>query len=368
LFADIAQHTLLHAPLAWGPGVERGNCPHTQQQAAESPGNPRAGTLAPGMDFDWTTLEELRASYLDGSAGAADYWKSESLLRGYDATFARRIAWKWHWVLRELDRRGWSPPPGTLCDYGCGTGVAGREVLAHYGAERFTAAALHDRSARALKFAAEAVQREHPGLTVEPRLPESCGLLVVSHVLPELDGPGTAALMRMAEQAQAVLLVEPGTQAVSAKLVALREQLRGDFRVVAPCTHSEQCGLTRPGHEEDWCHFFAPPPREVYTNSDWVHFGRTMGIDLRALPLSFLLLDRRAPAPLTADTVRVVGSPRFYKGYALLDGCSSAGVKERRLMKRVDPKFFRALNKEKVPTLQRWELHGGDITGVQPVE
>ena len=56
------------------------------------------------MDFDWATLDDLRASWLDGTAGTADYWKTDALLRGYDATFARRIAWKWQWVLADLDR------------------------------------------------------------------------------------------------------------------------------------------------------------------------------------------------------------------------------------------------------------------------
>ena len=113
------------------------------------------------MDFDWTMLDELRASYLNGTAGTVDYWKSEALLRGYDQTFARRIAWKWQWVLRELDRRGWTPPAGGLLDYGCGTGVAAREVLARYGAESFSSVALHDRSPRALKYAVDAVRRDH---------------------------------------------------------------------------------------------------------------------------------------------------------------------------------------------------------------
>lgn len=320
------------------------------------------------MDFDWTMLDELRASYLNGTAGTADYWKSEALLRGYDATFARRIAWKWHWVLRELDRRGWSPPEGSLLDYGCGTGVAAREVLSRYGAASFTSVTLHDRSPRAQMFAADAVRQENADISVESRLPDQCGLLLVSHVLPELDGPGVAALVRAAENAQSIIFVEPGTSAVSAKLVEMREKLRDSFHAVAPCTHSEQCGLTRPGQEANWCHFFAQPPTEVYTDGGWVHFGRVMGIDLRSLPLSFLVLDRRPPVPHIADEVRVIGSPRLFKGYALLDGCTSEGVEEKRFMKRVDPPFFRAMDKNKVSTLQHWECKGIDIVSVRAVD
>ena len=150
------------------------------------------------MELDWRTLDELRAAYLDGSAGAADYWKNDTLLAGYDATFARRIAWKWHWVFAELDRRGWSPPEGAVVDFGCGTGVAVREVLGKY--EGFQEVGLHDRSARALTFAAATVRREFPSVTVSTRPPEACGLLLVSHVVAELDEAGTTALLAQVER------------------------------------------------------------------------------------------------------------------------------------------------------------------------
>ncbi len=323
---------------------------------------------ADGMDFDWNTLDALRASYLDGSAGAGDYWNSDALLQGYDATFARRIAWKWHWVMEDLARRGWTPPGGTVLDYGCGTGVAAREVLAAYPGAGFSRVALHDRSPRALKFAAETVRREFPGIPVEPRLPEKTGLLLVSHVLTELDEAGVAALVKIAREAEAVIFVEPGTQVASRKLIAIREELNGPMQPVAPCLHSNRCGLLAPENERHWCHFFAPPPNLVYTDSDWVHFGKIMGIDLRSLPASFLVMDRRpvAPvAPVPDGRVRVLGKPRMYKGYALLQGCDASGVYEKRLMKRVDPPFFRALDKNRTGTVQRWETKGGDITAVE---
>ena len=318
------------------------------------------------MDFDWNTLDELRASYLNGTAGAADYWKTEALLRGYDATFARRIAWKWHWVFAELDRRGWTPPPGTALDYGCGTGVAVREMMGKYPG--FTSIALHDKSPRALKFATETVRREFPDAAVSPRLPDNCGLLLVSHVLTELDEAGTAELLAMAEKAQAVIFVEPGTYDASRRLIALREKLRGAMHPVAPCVHSETCGLLTAANDRHWCHFFAPPPNIVFTDGGWVKFGKIMGIDLRSLPLSFLVLDRRAPAPLPAGSVRVLGHPRMYKAHVLLFGCDATGVAEKRLTKRTDAAFVKATGKERTPTLQRWETDGHDITRVEAGE
>lgn len=317
------------------------------------------------MEIDWETLDDLRASYLDGSAGTGDYWKSDALLRGYDATFARRIAWKWQWVLADLERRGWTPPQGTMVDYGCGTGVAAREVLARYPDSGLTRVALYDRSPRALKFATETVRREFPAVTVETRIPEETGLLLVSHVLPELDGEGTAALLKTVQEAQAVIFVEPGTREVSRRLIDLREKLNGAMKPVAPCFHANKCGLLTPENERHWCHFFVSPPNVVYTDSDWVHFGRIMGIDLRSLPLSFLVMDRREPAPVPPGSVRVLGRQRLYKGYVLLQGCDASGVEEKRLMKRTDPAIFKAVQKHRSSTVQRWETEGNEITRIE---
>ena len=41
--------------------------------------------------IDWKALERLRGAFLDGTAGAQDYWRSERDLESYDQTFGQRI-------------------------------------------------------------------------------------------------------------------------------------------------------------------------------------------------------------------------------------------------------------------------------------
>lgn len=334
-------------------------------------GNPRS--LA-GMDYDWNSLDDLRTTYLEGTAGQADYWSSATLLEGYDATFARRIAWKWQYVLGELTRVGWAPPldagnAGTapaVVDWGCGTGVAVREVLKAWPEAGRGGVWLHDRSPKAVRFASEAVKRDFPEVRVQAGVPPVDGfILLISHVLTELTDAALTDLLALMRRAAVVLWVEPGTSAASQRLVQARESLRETFQVAAPCTHRARCGLLAEGHEQDWCHFFAPPPNEVFTDAEWVQFGRVMGIDLRSLPLCYLVLDRREPAPLPEGTVRLVGRHRLYKGHALLDACDASGVNERRFTKRTDPPMFRAMNKHKVSTLQQWTLAGNEITSLK---
>ena len=346
-------------------------------------------------DIDWKALERLRAAFLDGTAGRADYWQSESDLASYDATFAQRIGWKWDYVLAELQRRGWKPAEGTLTDWGCGSGIAHRAFLDHFGMDGVSELRLWDRSALAMGFAERRAREKHAALKVASltannlgragsplpaaALPatdgahgvtrpttESISTLLISHVLTELKPEQVEALADFAAGCTSVIWVEPGTCEASLTLIAVRERLRSKFNVVAPCTHQAHCGILAPGNESHWCHHFASPPPEVFTDGNWAKFGELAGVDLRSLPLSFLALDRRPVPPLPAGTIRVLGRPRIYKPHALLMGCDEGGVRERRLARRNSPEAFRELKRGSCDPLQVWRCDGDEILESHP--
>jgi len=289
--------------------------------------------------IDWKVLERLRTGFLDGSAGTADYWQSERDLENYDQTFAQRIGWKWDYVLGELKHRGWSPPSGSALDWGCGTGIASRKFLEHFtGIRRLY---LCDRSPLAMKFAAQ--QAHDVEVWQESAPPRSVDVLLISHALTEQPEP-----FALPCDAKAVIIIEPGTFEVSRRLIALRERLRGEFNVVAPCTHQHACGMLAAGNERHWCHHFASPPPEVFMDGDWARFAKLAGIDLRSLPVSYLALDRR---PAQSGGMRLIGRPRVYKAHALALGCDGSGVRERRVEKRVEPELYRKLKKRTADSL-----------------
>ncbi len=58
-------------------------------------------------------------------------------------------------------------------------------------------------------------------------------------------------------------------------------------------------------------------------DGNWARFAKIAGVDLRSLPLSYLVLDKRSVTE-TAE-VRVIGRPRVYKAHALLLGCDATG-------------------------------------------
>ncbi|TVR50963.1 MAG: hypothetical protein EA425_08335 [Puniceicoccaceae bacterium] len=323
--------------------------------------------------IDWPALRRIRAGFLQGTVPGV-YWDTVKLLEDYDHTLGERIGWKWDAVLRELRLRGWAPPVGPVVDWGCGTGVAARRFLGGLGRPACTRLWVWDHSAAAVAFAEERIRAANPGLVVESGLPAGEAMerpvVLLSHVLGELDRSGEAALEPLLAEATAVVWVEGGSHELSRRLIGWRERLRERFRVVAPCTHEAACGLCHEGMERHWCHHFARPPTEAFTRPEWGVFAREMGVDLRALPFSFLVLDRRRPDPdhdPARGGVRILGRPSLFKGYARMLACAEDGVAERELQQRSDRRSWRQLRKPSGPALYHWELEAdGRVKRMQP--
>jgi hypothetical protein len=317
-------------------------------------------------EVNWHALQRLRTVFLEARPPVRDYWHSETELASYDATFAQRIGWKWDFVLDELRRRGWQPPAGEILDWGCGTGVAARAFLDHHGTHNVTRLWYWDRSALARNFAVQRARQKYPGLAVEAGISDNPAILLLSHVLGELNPEQIESLLPLVLRATATLWVEPGTYEASLTLIAIRERLRHRLHVVAPCLHRERCGILAPGNEPHWCHHFAPSPPEVHTDPFWGRFAHEMNIDLRSLPVSYLVLDQRPAPRAPAGSVRVLGRPRVYKPHALILACDASGVRDYRLTRRRLPDAFQKLKKGDWDILQVWHRDGDEIHGLQP--
>ncbi|MCA8965842.1 MAG: methyltransferase domain-containing protein [Planctomycetes bacterium] len=295
-------------------------------------------------------LRELFLAEDRGDGALPDYWRDDGDLRAYDRVFAARIGWKWDAAMAECEDRGWRRDDhAVVLDYGCGTGIAARRFARRFGAREVLC---HDRSPAAMRFAARAVVADDDRLRARaaPDLADvRPDVLLVSHVLGELDERGAAALQELIARSRRVVLVEPGNKATSRRLGELRARLLPTFAVIAPCPHATDCpALAR---RDDWCHFFAAPPPEVFTTGEWVLTARELGIDLRSLPYAFLALDRE-PSPLPAPPHRLLGRSDLGKHEHRVQLCTAAGLQETRVAKRHDPATFRALKKE--PQTVRW--------------
>ena len=89
---------------------------------------------------------------------------------------------------------------------------------------------------------------------------EPADLVIASYLVGELGDAERTKLAELlwAKTNDALVVVEPGTPAGYARIIALREQLIGaGAHVVAPCPHDRSCPLAKP----DWCHFAQRLPR-----------------------------------------------------------------------------------------------------------
>ena len=334
---------------------------------------PRAGAPPELTPADWDRLARLRRSFLDASGSTTgvalpDYWTSRRDLEIYDATFGARIGWKWNAVLDEIARRGLDVPSGTIVDWGAGTGVASRAFLRRFGAEGREVHLL-DRSSDARRHAAERLRAEHPTCSVVEKPPERADVLLASHVLDELDTAGLDDLLVAASRARFFVWIESGAKSASRALSHARDRLLDTLDPLLPCTHRERCGVLVEGHESDWCHHFATPAPESFTTNHWRTFSRTLGIDLRSLPYSYLVARARDASPLPfAGACRRLGTGRTEKGRASFLVCDASGVRTCEILERTDKRFVKALREGEEERLLDVEERDGRVVHVAPRE
>ncbi len=291
---------------------------------------------------DWNRLQDLRSVFLEGKQTSKDYWEDQRLLEIYDLTFGQRIAWKWNAILDELRDRGWKPSSPQTVDWGCGTAVASRAFVERWPQEQIK---VWDRSPMAQNFAIKKLGADRASALIAGE--NFVGTVLLSHILGELKDDVLRRLLGSLAQADTIIWVEPGTKVMGQRLVEIREGLRSHFHLLAPCPHQERCGLLQQGHENDWCHHFAPPPTFIFHDRHWSEFNRRMKIDLRALPLSYLVLEKKGDSlGLPSLPCRLIGRPRFEKALVHWQECSETGVAERRLLKKESPPLFKKMAKD----------------------
>ena len=102
-------------------------------------------------------------------------------------------------------------------------------------------------------------------------------------------------------------------------------------------------------------------------DANWSRFSRTLEIDLRSLPISYLALDRKHGGSLSEGVSRILGRPRFYKGFCKIQTCQASGVCEVELQKRTDKNLWKILKKGRHSGLFQWDLEEGRISGGKEV-
>jgi ribosomal protein RSM22 (predicted rRNA methylase) len=162
---------------------------------------------------------------------------------------------------------------------------------------------------------------------------EAADLVVASYVIAELGEMAQSALAELmwAKTRDTLLIVEPGTPAGYARIIALRTQLIGlGAHVAAPCPHDRPCPLSAP----DWCHFTQRLPR----------LRAHRQIKGAELPFedekfSYVALTR---TPVGQHPARVLTQPVVGKVEVTAKLCTSDGLAVTRVPSRAKAEYARA--------------------------
>jgi ribosomal protein RSM22 (predicted rRNA methylase) len=162
---------------------------------------------------------------------------------------------------------------------------------------------------------------------------EAADLVIASYVIGEMDEAARASLAaRMwAKTRDTLVVIEPGTPAGYARIIALRAQLIAlGAHVAAPCPHDNSCPLQAP----DWCHFTQRLQRSQAHK-------QIKGAELpfEDEKFSYVALTR---APVASRPARVLAQPAVSKVEVTAKLCTSEGLEIARVPRRAKEDYARA--------------------------
>ena len=228
--------------------------------------------------------------------------------------------------------------PQNLLDVGAGPGTASWAA-----AEAFSSLqdfALLDINA-ALQSLALEFSRAHPRLSAMTCRrdahalyeAEPADLVIASYLIGEVgDAERHALIERLwAKTRDTLLVVEPGTPAGYARIIALRAQLiAAGAHVAAPCPHDGQCPLSPP----DWCHFAQRLPRLR------AHIqAKSAELPFEDEKFSYVVLTR---APADQRFARVLAEPVVGKVEVAAKLCTAGGLQIAKLPRRDKAAYAKA--------------------------
>jgi ribosomal protein RSM22 (predicted rRNA methylase) len=201
----------------------------------------------------------ISRTYRDGGGSGAIRTEADALayaLARMPATYAAVTA-----SLNALREVRTDFAPKSLLDVGAGPGTAtwaaaeafaSLDSFALVDANRALQALALDLAGGSMRL--REIQYQHGNARAALADSEPADLVVASYVIAEISDAEQASLAELmwTKTRDTLLVVEPGTPAGYARIIALRDRLiAAGAHVIAPCPHDRACPL----HAPDWCHF-----------------------------------------------------------------------------------------------------------------
>jgi ribosomal protein RSM22 (predicted rRNA methylase) len=280
----------------------------------------------------------ISKTYRDGGGSRAIRSEADALayaLARMPATYAAVVA-----SLNALCEITPDFAPQSLLDVGAGPGTASWAAAETFSslqsfrlldandALRALALDLADRSARL----GDLQYRKSEAITALADT-EAADLVMASYLIGELDDAQRSKLAERlwSKTRSTLLVVEPGTSAGYARIIALRRQLIAlGAHVAAPCPHDGRCPLVPP----DWCHFAQRLARSR------VH-KEVKGVELPFEDEKFIYV-ALTRAPVARRASRVLAQPHLSKADVSVKLCTADGLRSEKVPHRDKAAYARA--------------------------
>jgi ribosomal protein RSM22 (predicted rRNA methylase) len=174
---------------------------------------------------------------------------------------------------------------------------------------------------------------QHGEARAELARAEAADLVVASYMIGEVGDSEreTLAELMWAKTRDTLLIVEPGTPAGYARILALRAQLiASGAHVAAPCPHDGRCPLVAP----DWCHFTQRLPRSRAHKQ-----LKSAELPYEDEKFAYVALTR---APLAQRPARVLAQPDVSKVEVTAKLCTAGGLVIARVPRRAKADYAAA--------------------------
>ena len=280
----------------------------------------------------------ISKTYRDGGGSGAIKSETDALayaLARMPATYAAVIA-----SLNALVEIRPDFAPASLLDVGAGPGTASWAAAEAFSSlKAFTLLDAND-ALRTLALDLVRKSSRLRGIVYEPGQARSlvanadaADLVVASYMIGEISDAErtTLAALLWEKTRDTLLVVEPGTPAGYARIIALRAQLIAEgAHVAAPCPHDGKCPLLAP----DWCHFTQRLQRLRAHK-------QVKGAELpfEDEKFAYVALTR---APVATHPARVLAQPDVNKVEVTAKLCSAVGLSVTKVPRRAKADYARA--------------------------
>ena len=291
----------------------------------------------------------ISKTYRDGGGSGAIRSQADALayaLARMPATYAAVTA-----SLNALAEIAPDFAPTSLLDVGAGPGTASWAAAEAFSSLSAFTLLDANRALRALALDLGSASARLRGMTyrqgeagAELARNDSADLVVASYVIGEIGDAERKPFVDLmwAKTRDTLLVVEPGTPAGYARIIALRAQLiAAGAHVAAPCPHDGRCPLEAP----DWCHFTQRLPRSQAHKQ-----LKSADLAYEDERFAYVALTR---APAARHPARVLAQPVVSKVEVTAKLCTQAGLAITKVSRRAREDYARA---------RRWRW-GDEVVG-----